>query len=160
MAPRRLQLALAVVAAAGYAIDRGAEGAHNASVAEVVPSLRDVVHTVFMNGPTHSGKIGNNWPTFSAGVAGDSSSQCTTYDDAFTGYTASGAYCQASSPDLNDQAHVLVASGHLGLVLDIGGLGAAVRCSRCIAGGSSRRIHRVVRVPACLPACPPTWVPA
>lgn len=41
-------------------------GAEPASVAEVMPDTRDKVHAIWMNGPTHPGKLGGRWPSFGA----------------------------------------------------------------------------------------------
>lgn len=57
----------------------------------------------------HTGKIGGNWPTF-LDSTGSTQSQCTTFDDALTGYKTNGQYCQTSSTELNDGPHVLLAS--------------------------------------------------
>lgn len=100
--------------------------ARTATVDEVQPSERDRTRAAWVNGPTHSGKIGGNWPTFSDD-AGSTSTACTTFDDEFTGYQTNSRYCQNSSPELDDNAHLLLASGNLGLVMDAGGLSGSVR---------------------------------
>ena len=94
-----------------------------ASIHEIQPALSDTVHAVWLNGPTHSGKIGyGNWPKFGSG-AGKSVTKCTNREDAlYTGYTDDGTYCEQASSALNDNAHLLIHSGRLGLVVDAGGL--------------------------------------
>ena len=88
-----------------------------ATVHEVQPTLKDVVHTVWLNGPTYSSKIGGNWPKFSP-AASKSGARCSTKDDSFTGYNEGGQYCEAAASDLDDNAHLLLHSGHLGIVVD------------------------------------------
>ncbi len=149
MPPSRLRLALALVAASTI-VNHDAGAARTASLDEVLPSLRDVVHTVFVNGPGHSPMIGGNWPAFSSSASISTESQCSTKDDSFTGYKSNGQYCANSSPDLNNAAHLLLASGHLGLVLDVGGLGSTV--SRLWRTSLHHVVFRFLRAsqPACL----------
>ena len=92
----------------------------SASVHEVQPTLRDVVTSVWINGPAHSGKLGK-FPTFGTGSL-KTDTQCTTKDDKFTGYDATGSYCERASDMLDQNAHLLLASGRLGLVIDARGL--------------------------------------
>jgi hypothetical protein len=88
-----------------------------ATLQQVQPTVRDTVHTIWVNGPTHTGKIGGNWPSFGTS-SGDTSSQCTTRDDGFTGYDSGGSYCEDASNELNEEAHLMIYSGHLGMVMD------------------------------------------
>jgi len=95
-----------------------------ASVHEVQPSARDVVHAVWVNGPTHSDKLGGQWPAFGTG-AGKTGSQCTAHDNDFTGYDTNSRYCEKASPDLDNKgAHLLLFSGRLAVVIDAGGISA------------------------------------
>jgi len=57
---------------------------------------------------------------------GDTSAQCTTRDDRFTGYNNNGQYCEKASDELNTNAHLLLYSGHLAVVVDAAGISAAV----------------------------------
>ena len=93
---------------------------------EVQPSSRDRVHTIWLNGPTFSGKVsGGAWPTFQTEVATRSGTMCAARDDArYTGYDEQGNYCEAASPVLDETAHLLLHSGRLGVVVDVGGLKA------------------------------------
>ena len=95
-------------------------------VTDVVPTQRDRTHLVWMHGPTHSGKIGGNWPSFYE-ASGDTSGQCTTFDDEFTGYQSNGQYCQTSSSELDEIPHLLLSSGNIGMVMDAHGLSYDVR---------------------------------
>ena len=98
----------------------------SATVHEVQPSARDRVHAIWLNGPTFSGKVsGGAWPTFQADVATRSGAMCLARDDArYSGYDESGNYCEAASTVLDDDAHLLIHSGQLGVVVDVGGLKA------------------------------------
>ena len=50
---------------------------------------------------------------------------CAVLDDTrYTGYDEEGRYCEAASPALDDEAHLLLHSGRLGVVVDAGGLKA------------------------------------
>lgn len=100
-----------------------------AAVHEVQPSLRDTVHAVWLEGPTTSAKLPHgaaaSWPAFQDGLATRPGSKCATRDDArYTGYDESGRYCEAASTALDDNAHLLLHSGRLGIVVDAGGLRA------------------------------------
>ena len=99
-----------------------------ATVHEVQPSSRDVVHSVWVNGPAFSAKLPSGassaWPQFQAGVATRAGSQCSRDDTRYTGYDDSGLYCEAASPALDENAHLLLYSGRLGVVVDAGGLAA------------------------------------
>ena len=100
-----------------------------ATVHEVQPSLRDAVHAVWLHGPTFSAKLASSasaaWPAFEDGVATRAVTRCATRDDTrFTGYDDSGHYCEAASTALDDDAHLLLHSGRLGVVVDAGGLRA------------------------------------
>jgi hypothetical protein len=101
-----------------------------ATVHEVQPTLRDATHAVWLHGPTHSGKVDASaaaaWPHFSSSMGTRSGARCATLDDArYTGYDEGGQYCEAASTALDDNAHLLVFSGRLGVALDAGGLKAA-----------------------------------
>ena len=98
----------------------------SATVHEVQPSARDRVHAIWLNRPTFSGKLGTSaWPTFEAGVATRSGTMCAAREDArYSGYDESGLYCEAASTALDDDAHLLLHSGRLGVVVDVGGLKA------------------------------------
>lgn len=101
-----------------------AVGERTASIHEVQPALADTVHAVWLNGPSHSGKVGG-FPTF-GDATGNTGTKCTQRDDElYTGYDANGNYCEQASTALNDQAHLLIHSGRLGIVFDAGGLKAA-----------------------------------
>ena len=92
---------------------------------EVQPGPRDVVHAVWPFGPTNTEKLGGGWPSFTSSAgSGDASAQCTVVDDGFTGYNANGAYCQKSSGELDSKAQLMIYSGRLGIVVDVGGLKA------------------------------------
>ena len=54
-----------------------------ASVHEVQPTERDIVHTVWLNGPTVSAKATNFWPKFTLAPS-KSGAQCSTKNDEFT----------------------------------------------------------------------------
>ena len=97
-----------------------------ATARDIQPSLRDVCHAVWMHGPTHGGKLGGLWPTFAPTGNGDTSAQCTTRDDRFTGYNDNGKYCEKASDELNTKAHLLLYSGHLAVVVDAAGISAAL----------------------------------
>jgi len=95
-----------------------------ASIDEIQPALSDTVHAVWLNGPAHSGKTGG-FPIF-GDAAGNTETKCTARDDElFTGYSVNGAYCEQASTLLDDQPHLLIHSGRLGVVFDAGGLKAA-----------------------------------
>ena len=50
---------------------------------------------------------------------------CAVLDDTrYTGYDEDGYYCEAASPALDEEAHLLLHSGRLGVVVDAGGLKA------------------------------------
>ena len=109
---------------------RAAGAERTAAVDEVQPSTRDVVHAVFLNGPTYTQKLGggdsSSWPKFEASAATQAGSRCATLDDTrYTGYDETGRYCKAASTALDDNAHLLLHSGRLGVVVDAGGLTAA-----------------------------------
>ena len=99
----------------------------DASVHEVQPSESDAVHAVWLNGPTHSAKLpssaSSSWPAFEAGAIRRPGTRCAVLDDTrYTGYDDGGQYCQAASTALDDDAHLLLHSGRLGIVVDAGGL--------------------------------------
>eukprot|EP00756_Hemistasia_phaeocysticola_P063445 Hpha_TRINITY_DN6911_c0_g2::TRINITY_DN6911_c0_g2_i1::g.139589::m.139589 len=110
-----------VFALAGCAVVRGQRAA---SVAEVQPSSGEEVHTVWMNGPTHSSKIGGKWPGFGTAKSGDAKCKDPLNVDRYTGYTSDGQFCNEASTSLNDAAHLLV-FGTVGIVVDAGGLDPA-----------------------------------
>ena len=93
-----------------------------ATVHEVQPSSRDRVHAIWLNGPTFTGKVsGGGWPAFEADVATRSGAMCAARDDErYSGYDEGGLYCEAASPALDDDAHLLLHSGRLGVVVDVG----------------------------------------
>ena len=93
-----------------------AQSERTATIHEVQPVASDVVHTIWLNGPANTAKA--QWVPK---VSSDTSAQCTTHDDAFTGYTTNGAYCEPSSTTLDDAAHLLVHSGRVALVVDAAG---------------------------------------
>ena len=98
-----------------------------ATVHEVQPSAFDTVHAVWINGPTYSQKLPSSassaWPEFQANVPTRSGLRCTTRDDTrYTGYDDSGVYCEAADTALDDNAHLLLHSGRLAIVVDAGGL--------------------------------------
>ena len=99
----------------------------SAAVHEVQPSPLDRVHAIWLNGPTFTGKVwGGSWPTFQASAATTAGTKCASRDDArYTGYDDSGTYCEAASTALDNDAHLLLHSGRLGIVVDAGGLKAA-----------------------------------
>ena len=103
-------------------------GQRSATVHEVQPSTRDRVHAIWLNGPTFSGKAsGGSWPNFQADVATRPGTTCAARDAArYTGYDEDGRYCEAASTKLDDDAHLLLHSGRLGVVVDVGGLKAPV----------------------------------
>ena len=88
---------------------------------EVQPDLRDLVRPVWLNGPTYSAKIGGNWPSFTPGTISKSSTECL-HNDKYTGYKDNGDYCEKGSTALDDNAHLLIYSGRVGIVLDAAGL--------------------------------------
>ena len=114
-----------------------ASAQRTATVNEVQPSDRDTVHTVWINGPAYSYKLSSgmasSWPTFSSSGATRSGSRCATLDTKYTGYDDEGNYCKSASKALDDNAHLLLHSGRLGIVMDAGGLKAA-------AGSSNRNL--------------------
>jgi hypothetical protein len=73
-----------------------------------------------LNGPGFSSKIANH-PSFGSG-ASQTGTQCSVRDDKYTGYSTSGAYCEFASDALDKNAHLLVYSGRLGVVIDAAGL--------------------------------------
>jgi hypothetical protein len=92
------------------------------SVQEVQPTETDRVRTVWLNGPTISSKLGRGWPAFGDGTS-ETSTKCTTHDDAYTGYNSNGnTYCQRSDGALDQNAHLIVHSGSVAVVLDAAGL--------------------------------------
>lgn len=100
-----------------------------ATVHEVQPASRDVVHSVWVSGPTFTGKLsssaGSAWPAFEDGIPTRSGARCATRDDTrYTGYSSTGYYCEAASPALDQNAHLLLHSGRLGVVVDAQGLTA------------------------------------
>ena len=104
---------------------------HTAAVHEVQPSSKDLVHAVWMNGPSLSSKLPSSssaaWPAFKASASTRAGERCATRDDtSYTGYDSDGRYCEAASTKLDDEAHLLLHSGRLGLVVDAGGLEAGV----------------------------------
>ena len=88
---------------------------------EVQPDLRDLVKPVWLNGPTYSAKMGGNWPSFTPGTISKSSTECL-HNDKYTGYKDNGDYCEKGSTALDDNAHLLIYSGRVGIVLDAAGL--------------------------------------
>ena len=99
----------------------GEAAAREASADEAQPGARDTVHTLWLNGPTHSSKLGGGWPSF--GTGGSTSGQCDvgSLGDAFTGYNTNGQYCMKASPALDEQPQLLIHSGRVGVVVDVGG---------------------------------------
>lgn len=96
-----------------------------ATVHEVQPTPRDTVHTVWINGPTISTKnTATLWPVFADGISTLAGSHCAETGDSYTGYNDNGKYCQAASPALDENAHLVLYSGRLGIVVDAGGLHA------------------------------------
>ena len=107
----------------------GVRTQRTATVHEVQPTLRDAIHSVWVNGPTLSAKLASSasssWPPFQTGATTRPGSKCLTRDDTrYTGYDDSGLYCEAASTSLDDNAHLLLHSGRLGIVVDAGGLSA------------------------------------
>ena len=98
----------------------------SATVHEVQPLVRDRVHALWLNGPTFSGKVsGGTWPNFQANAPTRSGTMCAALGDArYSGYDENGNYCEAASTVLDDDAHLLLHSGRLGVVVDVGGLKA------------------------------------
>ena len=127
MAFRNAATAVASIVATAMLPDR-AYAARATAISEIVPNERDRTHAVWMNGPTHTGKIGGNWPSFTD-AAGSTDSQCTTAlgTDAFSGYRSNGRYCWSVGTEIDDEPYLLLASGNLGLVMNAGGLSADVR---------------------------------
>lgn len=105
-----------------------------ASVRDVQPNARDMVHTVWLNGPTYSKKIENNrlatskWPAFESAHAevglevpqGDESEACNPKNARYSGFDANGKYCYSASNGLDNAPHLTLYSGWVGLVLDAG----------------------------------------
>ena len=91
-----------------------------ATVAEVQPTARDTVRTIWINGPAYSSKL-SNFPSFGSGTL-HSDTQCTTKNDRYTGYNAAGQYCEKASDALDTNAHLLLTTGRIAAVLDAGGL--------------------------------------
>ena len=121
---RRTLAALAVLSWS-FLVTRVEPAKRIATVHGIQPSPRDVCHAVWMHGPTHGGKLGGQWPTFAPKGNRDTSAQCTTRDDRFTGYNGNGQYCEKASDELNTNAHLLLYSGHLAVVVDAAGISAA-----------------------------------
>eukprot|EP00944_MAST-04C_sp_MAST-4C-sp1_P014927 g14927.t1 len=94
-----------------------------ASVHEVQPTERGVIHTVWVHGPAYSTKL-TKFPKFD-NAASSTDSQCTTKNDRFTGYDSNGKYCEPASSALDLKPHLLLYSGQLGVVIDAGGLSAS-----------------------------------
>ena len=104
----------------------------DASVNDVQPNARDMVHTVWLNGPTYSKKIENNrlatskWPPFEGANAelglevshGGSSDECNPKNARYSGFDANGKYCFSTSNHLDIAPHLTLHSGWVGLVLD------------------------------------------
>ena len=88
-----------------------------ASVHEVQPTERDIVHTVWLNGPTVSAKATTFWPKFTLAPS-KSGAQCSTKNDEFTGYDENGQYCESSPSTLDDNAHLIVYSGNIAIAID------------------------------------------
>ena len=91
---------------------------------EIHTSNKYKVHSIWPNGPTHTGKIGGNWPNFSdkPTVVYSESDQCYPGSLQYTGYTNSGEhYCQDSSNDLDEIPELLIYSEKLGIVVDANG---------------------------------------
>ena len=98
-----------------------------ASIHEVQPSERDVVHAVWVNGPTISGKVtSRTWPHFGSGASSSSSSVCTTHGDYFTGYDDEGSYCEPADGTLDEESLLVLHSGHVAIVVDAGGLSGSI----------------------------------
>ena len=91
-----------------------------ASIQEVQPDAKDAVHTIWINGPGHT-----NIAQWIPKDAKKTTTDCTTFDDTFTGYSTTGAYCAPSTTTLDDAALLLVHTGRMGLVLDAAGLDGA-----------------------------------
>jgi len=81
-------------------------------VHEVQPTIRDSVHTVWLNGPSSSAQLGGGWPAFDSG-SGSTNGQCTTHDDSFTGYTSGGQHREPSGPEVDENALLVMHSGHI-----------------------------------------------
>lgn len=95
------------------------------TVADVQPTDRDTVHTVWPNGPSISDKLGGPWPSFSGSTTVNSDARCDVMQegDSFTGYTSSGgAYCMASDNAINANKHLLIYSDNIGLMVDVDGV--------------------------------------
>eukprot|EP00931_Biecheleriopsis_adriatica_P092531 TRINITY_DN66338_c0_g1_i1.p1 TRINITY_DN66338_c0_g1~~TRINITY_DN66338_c0_g1_i1.p1 ORF type:complete len:1036 (+),score=58.33 TRINITY_DN66338_c0_g1_i1:240-3347(+) len=92
------------------------------AVNDVQPTVRDVVHTVWPNGPSSQANLGRGYPVFGGSTAAKADPVCTKLDDLFTGYDKDGTYCMESSSDLNDNPHLLMYSGHLGILVDLAGI--------------------------------------
>ena len=132
------------------ALAGGASAQRSVSITEVQPTVRDTVRTVWINGPSHSGKfVGGKLPKFGTGSL-KTDTQCTTKDDKFTGYNAAGnSYCERSSDALDKNAHLLLASGRLGVVVDARGLDPTLEIADrelfpkmgSTSGGSARKIY-------------------
>ena len=93
-----------------------------ATVDELQPTASEQLHTIWVNGPTNSGKLTQpNWPSFSAGSS-STDTLCTTHDDRFTGYTTNGQqYCSPANSALDDNPHLILHSGRVGIVLNAKG---------------------------------------
>ena len=101
-----------------------------ATVAELMPSAKDRVHALWINGPAYRGKIernamaSNSWPQF----GGEPARKATTVDGGvcdsslarYSGYASEGAgspYCFRSSSTI-ESAQLLINSGWGGVVID------------------------------------------
>ena len=107
-------------------LQRLAHAQRAATADEVQPTADDVVRAVWVHGPTYSAKLnGAHWPSFDDQATTRPGSQCSANrrsSDKYTGYDSDGEYCAKASAALDDDAHLLLYSGHLGIVVDAGGL--------------------------------------
>lgn len=97
------------------------DGLRTASVSEVMPGTRDIVHTVWPNGPSYSDKLGGGWPSFTQeNNAISQSTRCTLLNDSWSGFTGDGnRYCMTAKDDLNRNPELLIYSGNVGILLDL-----------------------------------------
>ena len=76
-----------------------------------------------MNGPTDTAQLGGGWPNFGAGKE-YSNGVCNfaNSETRFTGHVQNGGlYCKRSSTALDDNPHLAIYSGNVGVVLDASG---------------------------------------
>ena len=108
-------------------LQRLAHAQRTAAAHEVQPTVDDVVRAVWVHGPTYSTKLSGGagllWPSFAKSASTRPGSQCSKRSsDKYTGYDSDGEYCAKASAALDDDAHLLLYSGRLGVVVDVGGL--------------------------------------